>query len=146
MELKDFVKKFYFHDSYPEKIRYNPEEKQVVMIIHLCNWLQTGYEDYMDEQTLIQLTFNDVPSLECRKLDKIDSNYTFFKASLITNKAGQLGVRFILFHDETAEMIKLRIIARDVEFVELGPDPDFDNDDFDDEDFDIDNYDDWKFD
>ena len=124
MKLNDFAERYYFHDSFPQKIEFDSIKKTLTITIHFCNWMQDYYHASMEKLILINLIFSNVQLLECDNPEKYDDCYTFFDATLISNPLYGSGIEFVLFHDDTGEMSLIRIFAQDVEFVELGPDKD----------------------
>ncbi|MBR0236535.1 MAG: hypothetical protein IJQ39_00445 [Thermoguttaceae bacterium] len=124
MKLNDFAERYYFHDSYPQKIEFDSIKKTLTITIHFCNWMQDYYQSSMEELILVDLIFHDVKLFECNNPEKFDWKYTIFKTETIVNPLYDNGIEFVLFHDDSGEMSVIRIFAQDVEFVELGPNND----------------------
>lgn len=60
MEINDFLRNYYLHDSLLESIDYNKSEKTLVLSIDFCYWTQQGYKDDEPENGMIKVIFRDV--------------------------------------------------------------------------------------
>lgn len=60
MNVADFVKKYYLHDSSLIEIIVGKEEKTVRLIVDLCSWMQDDYVEGEPEIKPIEILFSGV--------------------------------------------------------------------------------------
>lgn len=60
MRPSEFIKEYIFHDSHVEKLEYDRAERQLTLILDLCQWKQSFYKETDPEMQLGFLIFSDV--------------------------------------------------------------------------------------
>lgn len=79
MNLQDFRRQYYLHDSSIEKIDFDAENKTLTMKIDFCFWMQEWYDKTTPKNGLIAVIFEDVSifeyddDIEDKIFDELDS-------------------------------------------------------------------------
>lgn len=64
MTLQELQRNYYFHDSCPSSIIYDPEQQTLTIQMDFCFWAQEGYKEGEPENGPLTLTFHDVSGYE----------------------------------------------------------------------------------
>ena len=78
MTTKDFMEKYYLHDSSIDKIEYDEENRKLTLTINFCFWMQRWYDENHAPNGLISVTFENVAHYSYEDYDpsKLFSDYT----------------------------------------------------------------------
>jgi len=96
MKLEELIKKYCFHDSLLESIKYDEQLKTAVFEIDFCNWAQEDYLEEHPETTIVYLHFKDVEGIS-NKTVYLDSS-TISDCKIVTTKSG-IGIEFVVCRD-----------------------------------------------
>lgn len=69
MTIKEFVNRFYLHDSGVEAIKYDEENKVIEVYVDFCYWMQDDYQEGDKENGNIKLVFYDVSFFDINYYD-----------------------------------------------------------------------------
>ena len=67
MTLKEMVEKYYFHDSSIDSVEFDPETREVTLLIDFCNWMQEDYSSDKEENIVLKLVFSNVSRISGEK-------------------------------------------------------------------------------
>lgn len=119
MTLEELVKRFHFHDSYAESIRWSEAEKKLVFELELSNWFQPETESRDENFFIVQLVFHEVDFSECM-IPECVADFEIYSVALLRRECGKSGIEFYLFNDWTQEDQTLKIYAASADVVGLG--------------------------
>lgn len=109
MQLSEFVKNYYLHDSFFEKIKYDEKEHVVVMLINFAFWMQSDYQSDDPETGIIKVVFHEVTGFTCSS--EIDIN----AVSILETYLNDDTINFLLMNDMTDDSLNIYITASYVE-------------------------------
>ena len=116
MQIKDFFKNFYFHDSLVKEIDYYKEKKELKIKIELYNWKQAGYKENDPEMQIGSLTFYNVLNFDVVPKDNIvdDDSILEIKVKDLKNSAKKY-IEIILEQDDITKILSFE--SDDVEWL-----------------------------
>jgi len=62
--LSELLHKYCFHDSSIKTISYEADQRELTILVYLCNWIQEYYTEDMKEVVLLELRFNNASSVD----------------------------------------------------------------------------------
>lgn len=65
MTVKEFLDKYYLHDSSFEEVTYEPSKRELTLLVDFCFWMQDDYADGEPENGFLRTTFHNVESYSC---------------------------------------------------------------------------------
>lgn len=114
MKLKEFEDRYFFHDSFIESMNYDKDKASLTLIINFAFWMQNDFVKGDEENGLLEVTFHNVKSYECK-----DGDPTGDFVGILTTDVDQDTFVFNLLDDASSNFMKLRITATSVEAKKL---------------------------
>ncbi len=110
MTMKEFLDKYYLHDSFFNTVDYNPSKRELTLLIDFCFWMQDDYVEGEPENGFLRAVFHDVESYSCPDGDPCGKFTGILEAEI--NEQGEC---VILISDDAANnCFEMHISARDV--------------------------------
>lgn len=75
MTIKEFVDRFYLHDSGVQEIKKIKDDKIIEMYVDFCYWMQDDYQDGDKENGNVKFVFYDVELFEIHYFDIEDHSF-----------------------------------------------------------------------
>ena len=109
MKAKEFIDKYYLHDSLFNKVSFSKEEAVVTMIIDFAFWMQSWFKEGMDETGLIFVTFHNVEDYSCP--DSVD----WEQISILQTEETDGLVKFSLMNDMDDSYLEMKVKSDDID-------------------------------
>lgn len=109
MKAKEFVDKYYLHDSLFDKVSFSKNDAIVSMIIDFAFWMQHWYEEGTAETGLISVTFNNVEDYSCPEC--VD----WEQISILQTEESDGVIKFSLMNDMEDSYLEMKIKSDDIE-------------------------------
>ena len=108
MKAKEFVDKYYLHDSLFEKVSFSKDTAVVSMIIDFAFWMQSWYKEGTAETGLISVTFNNVENYTCPE------NVDWEQISILQAEESEGVIKFSLMNDMEDSYLEMIIKSDDI--------------------------------
>ena len=108
MKAKEFVDKYYLHDSLFEKVSFSKDTAVVSMIIDFAFWMQSWYKEGTAETGLISVTFNNVENYTCPE------NVDWEQISILQAEESDGVIKFSLMNDMEDSYLEMTIKSDDI--------------------------------
>ena len=108
MKAKEFVDKYYLHDSLFDKVSFSKDNAVVSMIIDFAFWMQSWYKEGTAETGLISVTFNSVENYTCPE------NVDWEQISILQAEESEGVIKFSLMNDMEDSYLEMIIKSDDI--------------------------------
>lgn len=103
MKAKEFVNKYYLHDSLFDKVSFAKESATISMIIDFAFWMQSWYKEGTAETGLISVTFNNVENYSC------PDGVVWEQISILQAEESNGAIKFSLLNDMEDSYLEMEI-------------------------------------
>lgn len=113
MKAKEFVDKYYLHDSLISNVSFSKDNAVVSMIIDFAFWMQSWYKEGTEETGLISVTFSSVENYSCPE------NVDWEQISILQAVESGGVIKFSLMNDMEDSYLEMTIKSDDIVVVIL---------------------------
>lgn len=112
MKPKEFIERYYLHDSYIQKVEYDILNRKITLDIMFSFWMQDFYKKGDAKQGTIKAVFRNVSKYNCD-----GGNPAAPLAGILTAKLRNNDLVLAILDDETGVCFEMTIAAESVEVV-----------------------------
>lgn len=117
MNIKDFVKNYYLHDSGVQGIKYIKEQNILELDINFCYWLQDNYQEGTKETGDVKFVFSEVHIFKVNYFDIEEGD--FDDDCILECRMEDDGTLLLqMMKDVSGQYYEIHIGANNVEFIE----------------------------